>query len=105
MRRLGGVEVTREQFEHLLRCGELRNVEIQIVPADREEHACLGGPVRLLETPYHRWLGYSEGQKNGRLISDAKDVSVLQMRYAKMRSQALSHVESMSLLQQMRGAL
>ncbi|WP_314174647.1 helix-turn-helix domain-containing protein [Streptomyces winkii] len=105
LRRLGGVDVTREQLEHLLRCGELRNVEIQIVPADREEHACLDGPVALLETPYHRWQAYSEGQENGRLISEPKEVSVLQMRYAKMRSQALSHVESMSLLHQMRGAL
>ncbi|QPP08429.1 helix-turn-helix domain-containing protein [Streptomyces bathyalis] len=105
MRRLGGAATTREQLEHLLERGTLRNVEIQVVPADREEHACLDGPVALLETPYHRWLGYSEGQKNGRLISDAKDVSVLQMRYAKMRSQALSHAESTSLLKRMRGAL
>ncbi|OEU87031.1 DNA-binding protein [Streptomyces abyssalis] len=105
MRRLGGVAVTREQLEHLLERGRLRNVEIQIVPATAQEHACLHGPVRLLETPYHRWLGYSEGQENGRLISDQKEVSVLQMRYAKMRSQALSHSESMSLLQRMRGAL
>ncbi|SCK10215.1 helix-turn-helix transcriptional regulator [Streptomyces sp. WMMB 322] len=105
MRRLGGREVTQEQLEHLLESGQLRNVEIQVVPADREEHACLDGPVALLETPQHRWLGYSEGQKNGRLVSDPKEVSVLQMRYAKMRSQALSHTESTSLLQRMRGAL
>lgn len=105
MRRLGGVETTREQFEHLLECGKLRNVEIQIVPADREEHACLDGPVALLEAASNRWLGYSEGQKNGRLICDAKEVSNLQMRYAKMRSQALSHGDSTSLLQRMRGAL
>ncbi|RAJ62456.1 helix-turn-helix protein [Streptomyces sp. Amel2xB2] len=105
MRRLGGTEVTRGQLDHLLGRGRLRNVEIQIVPADLEEHACLGGPMQLIETPYHRWLGYSEGQKNGRLISGLEDVSVLQMRYAKMRSQALSHTESMSLLKRMRGAL
>jgi transcriptional regulator with XRE-family HTH domain len=105
MRRLGGVTTTREQLEHLLERGRLRNVEIQVVPADRVEHACLDGPMQLLETSYHRWLGYSEGQENGRLICDAKEVSNLQMRYAKMRSQALSHAESTSLLQRMRGAL
>lgn len=105
MRRLGGAQVTREQFEHLLECGRLRNVEIQVVPADRQEHACLDGPLQVLETRQHQWLGYSEGQENGRLICDAEEVSVLQMRYAKMRSQALSHAESTSLLQRMRGAL
>lgn len=105
MRRLGGLETTKDQFGRLLEYGKLRNVEIQIVPADREEHACLAGSLRLLETSHHRWFGYSEGQKNGRLICDAKEVSDLQMRYAKMRSQALSHGESRSLLQRMRGAL
>ena len=105
MRRLGGTEVTRGQLDRLLERGTLRNVEIQIVPMDLEEHAALDGPMQLIETTYHRWLGYSEGQESGRLISGLEDVSVLQMRYAKMRSQALSHTESRSLLKRRRGAL
>ncbi|MGP3922848.1 helix-turn-helix domain-containing protein [Streptomyces sp. 8N616] len=105
LRRTGGVNVTRELIDHLLECAELRNVEIQIMPLVREDHAGLEGPIRLLETPDHEWFGYSEGQRSGQLISDRKEVSVLHMRYAKLRSQALTPDDSVSLLKQMRGAL
>jgi hypothetical protein len=59
----------------------------------------------VLETPEGRRLGYSEGQKNGRLISDAKEVSVLSQRYDTLRSQALSPNESRALLERLRGEL
>ncbi|MEU6083956.1 helix-turn-helix transcriptional regulator [Streptomyces sp. NPDC047108] len=105
MRRTGGTGVTAQLIDHLLKFADLRNVGLQIVPLERDEHAGLEGPIRLLETPEHQWLGYSEGQRSGQLISDRKDVSVLQMRYAKLRSQALTPEDSASLLTQMRGAL
>ncbi|MFD6726843.1 helix-turn-helix domain-containing protein, partial [Streptomyces sp. NPDC060131] len=38
-RRLGGTDVVRRQLEHLLMLGRLPNVEIQVMPMDREEHA------------------------------------------------------------------
>ncbi|MFF7652346.1 Scr1 family TA system antitoxin-like transcriptional regulator [Streptomyces sp. NPDC007983] len=104
-RRTGGADVTRELIDHLLEHAALRNIELQIMPLVREEHAGLNGPIRLLETPDNEWLGYSEGQRGGLLISDRKDVSVLQMRYAKLRSQALTPEDSVSLLKQIRGAL
>jgi transcriptional regulator with XRE-family HTH domain len=105
LRLTGGVGVTRELIDHVLECVELRNLEIQIMPQVREDHAGLGGPIMLLETPDNQWFGYSEGQRSGQLISDRKEVSVLQMRYAKLRSQALIPEDSMSLLEQIRGAL
>lgn len=61
--------------------------------------------MQLLESPDHRWLGYCEVQRSGQLISDRKEVSVLQMRYAKLRSQALTAEDSASLLKQIQGAL
>ncbi|MGP3999757.1 helix-turn-helix domain-containing protein [Streptomyces sp. 8N706] len=105
MRRLGGVDVTRELFDHILELSSLRNATLQVMPADSEHHACLAGPVRLLETPDGRRLAYSEGQENGRLIADQKEVSRIQMRYARLRSQALSPKDSAGLLERMRGAL
>ncbi|WP_367323420.1 Scr1 family TA system antitoxin-like transcriptional regulator [Streptomyces sp. HUAS ZL42] len=105
LRRTGGTEVTRELVDHLLRVSELRNVEIQIMPLVRESHAGLHGPVRLLETPENKWFAYNEGQLSGQLIADRKVVSVLQGRYARMRSQALTIPDSVSLLQRMRGNL
>ncbi|MEW1660360.1 helix-turn-helix transcriptional regulator [Streptomyces sp. NPDC093707] len=105
MRRLGGAEVTRELLDHILGLSSLRNVTFQIMPVGSEQHACLAGPVRLLETPDGRWRAYSEGQESGRFIADSKEVSRIHMRYARLRSQALSPKDSVGLLERMRGAL
>jgi transcriptional regulator with XRE-family HTH domain len=105
VRRLGGVEVTRDLIDYILRAAAPRNVTLQIMPADTEYHACMAGPIQLLETPDGSWRGYSEGQENGRLIADPKQVSRLHMRYARLRSQALSPKDSVGLLERIRGAL
>ncbi|MFG2473706.1 Scr1 family TA system antitoxin-like transcriptional regulator [Streptomyces fagopyri] len=105
LRRTGGVEVTRALIDHVLRASALRNVEIQIMPLTRESHAGLAGPLQQLETPDNKWYAYNEGQRGGLFFSDPKEVSVLQSRYARMRSQALTLQDSLSLLERMRGAI
>ncbi|MGW3658104.1 helix-turn-helix domain-containing protein [Streptomyces sp. NPDC005151] len=105
LRRTGGPEVTAKLIDHVLRLAKLRNIEIQVMPLAREDHAGLHGPMQLLETPDNRWLSYCEGQESGQLTPDSKVVSTLQMRYARMRSQALSLEDSLGLLRQMRGAV
>ncbi|MFF3094790.1 Scr1 family TA system antitoxin-like transcriptional regulator [Streptomyces cyaneofuscatus] len=104
LRKLGGEEVTGELIDHILDLSELRNVDIQIMPLVRHHHAGLHGPMQLLETPEHQWFGYLEGQEHGQFVSDPKVVSVIQMRCASMRSQALSLDDSKSLMRRMRGA-
>ncbi|WP_019060306.1 helix-turn-helix domain-containing protein [Streptomyces prunicolor] len=105
LRHTGGPDVTRELIDHVLRIAELRNVEVQIMPQLRDRHAGLNGPMQLLEEPNNRWYAYSEGHESGLLITDRKVVSMLQMRYARMRSQALTIQDSLSLLRRMRGDL
>lgn len=105
LRRTGGVQVTRELIDHVLELAELRNVEIQVMPLVQESHAGLHGPLQLLETSENRWFAYIEGQQSGQLINDRKGVSALQRRYARMRAQALSLPDSVSLLKRMRGDL
>ncbi|MGC4944854.1 helix-turn-helix domain-containing protein [Streptomyces sp. DT224] len=105
-RHTGGDDVTRELLDHLIELIEGNwNVEFQIMPTRQPHHAGTDGPILLAETPEHRWFAYSEGQQNGRLISDPKEISILQQRYAKLRSQALTPEDSLSLLKRMRGAL
>ncbi|MGW7428815.1 helix-turn-helix domain-containing protein [Streptomyces sp. NPDC054861] len=104
-RMTGGPEVMRDQLDHILDLCQRRNIEFQVMPKARGYHAGLAGPMRLLETPENRWFGYCEGQESGQFIADPKVVSILQMRYARMRSQALTLEDSRSLLRQMRGAL
>ncbi|MFE5140193.1 helix-turn-helix domain-containing protein [Streptomyces fagopyri] len=105
LRRTGGVEVARGLIDHVLEIAGLRNVEIQVMPQVRETHAGLDGPMQLLETPENTWFAYCEGQRGGLLIPDLREISVLQRRYARMRSQALTITDSLSLLERMRGEL
>ncbi|SFF44895.1 Helix-turn-helix domain-containing protein [Actinacidiphila alni] len=105
-RHTGGEDVTRELLDHLLDRTALRwNVVLQIMPLRQPTHAGVDGPIALLETPANRWFAYSEGQENGRLIAEAKSISTLQQRYAKLRSQALTPDDTRDLLERMRGAL
>ncbi|WP_030564931.1 helix-turn-helix domain-containing protein [Streptomyces aureocirculatus] len=104
LRGMGGTSVTQGVIDRVLELAERRNIELQIMPLVRESHAGLDGPFRLLETPSNKWFAYCEGQRGGQLVSDAKEISLLQKRYARMRSQALSFEESVSLLERMRGA-
>lgn len=102
----GGRDITAELYDHLLDVSARHwNLELQIMPLRQPVHAGLDGPIALLETPTNRWFAYSEGQENGRLIADPKSISVLQQRYAKLRSQALTPEDSRGLLERMRGAL
>ncbi|MER6674808.1 helix-turn-helix transcriptional regulator [Streptomyces sp. NPDC000983] len=105
LRRTGGAPTTRALVDHLLEVSKLRNVEIQIMPLVRESHAGLHGPMQLLEAPDNRWFAYTEAPESGQLLTSSKVVSVLQGRYARMRSQALTLHDSVSLLQRMRGEL
>ncbi|MFC9390251.1 helix-turn-helix domain-containing protein [Streptomyces venezuelae] len=98
-------EVMREQVDHIIELSERRNIDIQIMSQSRGHHAGLDGPLCLLETEENTWYAYSEGQGTSHLISDPKEVSILQQRYARMRAQALSVEASVSLLREIRGAL
>ncbi|WP_327329922.1 MULTISPECIES: helix-turn-helix transcriptional regulator [unclassified Streptomyces] len=102
-RRLGGEQVQANMLDHVLELTAPRNVTFQVVPLELPFHGCLDGPMRILETPEGRRLGYSEGQQNGRLISDPKEMSLLCQRYDTLRSQALNPKDSKDLLERLRG--
>ncbi|MGW6096974.1 helix-turn-helix domain-containing protein [Streptomyces sp. NPDC055157] len=104
-RQLGGADVTRELIDHLLLIGRRTNVEIQIMPLRQENHAGFEGEMYLAESPGNQWFGYTEGHRSNALITVPGDVSVLLQRYGKLRSQALDCRATVSLLEQMRGAL
>jgi hypothetical protein len=62
-RRIGGRVVLQGQLEQLLLIGQNRNVEIQVMPMDREDHAGLAGPFTLMETTSQQRFAYVEVQK------------------------------------------
>ncbi|OEV31053.1 DNA-binding protein [Streptomyces nanshensis] len=102
-RPIGGREVVHEQWEHLLLVGQKRNVEIQVMPIDREEHAALGGPFTLIDTAQGDRIGYAEVQSDSRLYTGRSQVRELEARYGILRSQALTPRESSLFIQKLRG--
>ncbi|MFH8339983.1 helix-turn-helix domain-containing protein [Streptomyces sp. AM6-12] len=104
-RPIGGPSVLRRQVQHLLEISELRHVKIQVMPTDREDHAGLSGPFRVLKLRDGKTIGYTAGQLNGRVISDTADVRILEMRYGMIRAQALSPRESRAFIEKVLGDL
>jgi transcriptional regulator with XRE-family HTH domain len=102
-RPLGGRMVLRQQLEHLLEIGRLRHVEIQVMPTDREDHAGMAGSLRLLKLRDGKTLGHVEAQLHSRLVSDPRDVQILEMRYGMIRAQALSPRESLAFIEKVMG--
>jgi transcriptional regulator with XRE-family HTH domain len=102
-RPIGGREVHKEQLEQLLRLGRLRNVELQVMPLERTEHAGMGGPFILLTPRGKPQLGYTEVQNSSRLATEPEEVRILAARYGSIRAQALTPGESLVLLESMLG--
>lgn len=102
-RPLGGWEVHREQLAALLRFGELRSVEIQVLPMDREEHPSLGGSFIVLTLKGRGKVGYLEVQHVSRLITDPDEVRILAARYGSIRAQALTPRESLNRIKMLLG--
>lgn len=97
-RPLGGREALKEQLEHLLEVGQQRNVEIQVMPHDREVHAGLNGPMILLETAERQPLAYVEGPGGGYFVDQHPNLGNLFAQYGILRAQALNPDESAKLI-------
>ncbi len=104
-RPLGGRMVLRRQLEHLLEIGQLRHVEIQVMPLNREDHAGMGGQLQVLKLRDGTAVGYSEAQLITHLVSDPKEVQVLELRYGIIRAQALSPRESLAFIEKLLGEI
>ncbi|MFE7275550.1 helix-turn-helix domain-containing protein [Streptomyces sp. NPDC057623] len=99
----GGRMVWRQQLERLLELGRLRNVSIQVMPTDVEDHFGTGGLIEVLKFSDGTAVGRSEGAFNGRPVTDPKQIRILDLRYSMIRAQALTPRESRALIEQMLG--
>ncbi|WP_436778203.1 helix-turn-helix domain-containing protein [Yinghuangia sp. YIM S09857] len=106
-RPIGGHAVHREQLAQLLRRGQLRSVQLQVMPSRREEHSGMSGPFVLITPRHHGQIGYFEGpvDKVSRLLTDAEDVRILAARYGNIRAQALTPSESLALIEKTLGEI
>ncbi|MER6614934.1 helix-turn-helix transcriptional regulator [Streptomyces xantholiticus] len=102
-RRLGGKSVRRGQLEQILLIGQKRNVEIQIMPLDREDNAGVDGPFSLLTRHGGDQVAYMETQGRSTLVTDREDVRALAARYGIIRAQALTPCESLTFVEKLLG--
>ncbi|MEU0392807.1 DUF5753 domain-containing protein [Streptomyces sp. NPDC006208] len=97
-RPMGSPEVMKEQCEHLLAMGRLRNVDIQVMPTSQGSHPGNDGPIVLLESPDHEHHVFEEGQSVSHLTGEPETVSSLTQRLGMIRMQALGPEESAEVI-------
>ncbi|NEC85170.1 helix-turn-helix transcriptional regulator [Streptomyces sp. SID12501] len=105
-RPFGDWDIMRGQLRSLAEDAQRDNVCLQVLPLDRGlrgSHAGDRGPMKLLVTEDHDHVVFMEIEDQGILISDPPEVAQLAHRYAKIRSQALSPDDSLSLIERLAG--
>ncbi|WP_390898932.1 helix-turn-helix domain-containing protein [Streptomyces cynarae] len=105
-RPFGSWEVLHEQLRSLAEVAERDNVSIQVLPLERglrAGHAGARGDMKLVETKEHHHVVYMEIEDESVLVGDPTKVAQLSHRYAKIRTQALSPDDSLSLIQRLAG--
>ncbi|MFH8929225.1 Scr1 family TA system antitoxin-like transcriptional regulator [Streptomyces pristinaespiralis] len=103
LRPIGGRQVHREQLRKLSEMGQLRTVQLQVMPLDREEQPSLDGPFTLVTPKGQSQVAYLETHTYPRLITGREEVQVLSVRYGIIQSQALRPGESLALIEKMLG--
>ncbi|MFJ8535666.1 Scr1 family TA system antitoxin-like transcriptional regulator [Streptomyces sp. NPDC093591] len=105
-RPFGNWEILRGQLRSLAEDARRDNVCVQVLSLERGLRGTYAGDrggMHLVETKDHQHVVYLEVEDQGILISDPAEVSQLAHRYAKIRAQALSPDESLSLIEQLAG--
>ncbi|MEU6662441.1 helix-turn-helix transcriptional regulator [Streptomyces sp. NPDC046821] len=102
-RPIGGKMVLRRQLEHLLELGQLRHVEIQVMPTAREDHAGMSGEMEVLKFRDGTAIGRCHGLYAGRPVSDPKQLRIIELRCGIIRAQALTPEESLAFIEHVLG--
>ncbi|MEV5641261.1 helix-turn-helix transcriptional regulator [Streptomyces flaveolus] len=101
LRRLGGTAVVRGQLEQVLLIGAKRNVEVQLMPLDREDNAGVDGGFTVFSRKGGEQIGYTEAQGRSTLVTSREEVRALAARYGIIRAQALTPCESLAYIEKL----
>ncbi|MER7899313.1 helix-turn-helix transcriptional regulator [Streptomyces sp. NPDC096046] len=102
-RPLGGWGVMRGQLEYLMLVAEFRNVEVQVMPLDRDDNAGVDGPFTVLQRADGDQVAYLEAQGRSTMVSDRREVQGIVSRYGIVRAQALTPRESLAFVEKLLG--
>lgn len=98
-RQLSGRGLMRRQLEHLHRLSGKRNVEIQVMPLHREDHAGMDGPFTVITRVDGDQFVYLEAQGRSNLLTGRAETQTIAARYGIIRSQALSPDETTGFIE------
>ncbi|MFD7028098.1 Scr1 family TA system antitoxin-like transcriptional regulator [Streptomyces sp. NPDC059917] len=103
LRPVGGEEVHRGQLRRFLEIGQLRTVELQVMPFSRGEHTAMEGSFSLINPKGRQQIAYSETYNRPNLVTDSEQVRIYAERYGIIRAQALTPDESLTLIEKTLG--
>ncbi|MFD5897945.1 helix-turn-helix domain-containing protein [Streptomyces sp. NPDC060366] len=102
-RPVGGKMVLRRQLQHLLQVGQLRNVEIQVMPTAHGDHPGTSGRIQVLKFGDGTSVGRTDEEFGGRPVSDPRQLRILELRYGIIRAEALNARESQAFIEEALG--
>ncbi|MBB5933640.1 hypothetical protein FHS42_000658 [Streptomyces zagrosensis] len=88
-----------EQLRHLLSFAESAHTRLQVVPFGQAFHPFLGGSLTMLTMKEGRKRCLVESFATGAVIDTPREIVDLEQRFDVVRSQALTHAESLPLIQ------
>ena len=95
---VGGPGVMKGQLGHVLALAQLDHVGIRVLPRSSRESPGLDGSFKIMTTETGDVV-HSEASGGGRLVQEAAEVRIYQSRYERIGGKALSHVDSLELIQ------
>jgi transcriptional regulator with XRE-family HTH domain len=99
-RQVGGPETMRDQIWRLLEMARLPSVDIRVLPFGTGAHCAMDGNFSLLSFPEpgEPDLVYLEQATSGLILEDADDTRRYTLMFGNLLAQALSPLDTMSLL-------
>ncbi|MBF6220171.1 helix-turn-helix domain-containing protein [Nocardia abscessus] len=99
-RPVGGMEVLREQIEHLLVMADRPSIRIQVLPYSAGGHSAAGGPFSILRFPEPELadIVYTEQLTSSLYFDKQRDVELYMSVMNRLSVEALSPVDSVRFL-------
>ncbi|WP_280250025.1 helix-turn-helix domain-containing protein [Nocardia abscessus] len=99
-RPVGGIEVLREQIEHLLVMADRPSIRIQVLPYSAGGHSAAGGPFSILRFPEPELadIVYTEQLTSSLYFDKQRDVELYMSVMNRLSVEALSPVDSVRFL-------
>jgi transcriptional regulator with XRE-family HTH domain len=100
-RPVGGKHVMREQLNRLMDAARRPNIVVQVIPGGVGAHEGLrGGAFIVAESGSAPSAAYQDTAARGQVIEDADDIGALMVLWDTLRSEALSRVASLELIEE-----